>query len=282
MVSVVKLIRPGQWIKNLFVFAPLLFSANLLVTKDLIAAITTFAAFSLVSSAVYVFNDLVDIDSDRLHETKRHTRMLAAGLVSKPMAIGTASLFLLASALLSVSMPKVLVVIGIYVLVNVAYSFWLKHQPVLDIFCIATGFVLRVTAGAQAINVELSAWMAVTTFSLALFLAAMKRKAELKQSAGAGRLVLQSYTPELVSMFATVSASSAVVFYSLYCLSTKPAMTVTIPVVLFGIMRYWFVSDKSERSQNPSDTIFRDWQLALAALVWLALSASALTSTSLW
>jgi len=282
VVSVVKLIRPGQWIKNLFVFAPLLFSANLLVTKDLIAAITTFAAFSLVSSAVYVFNDLVDIDSDRLHETKRHTRMLAAGLVSKPMAIGTASLFLLASALLSVSMPKVLVVIGIYVLVNVAYSFWLKHQPVLDIFCIATGFVLRVTAGAQAINVELSAWMAVTTFSLALFLAAMKRKAELKQSAGAGRLVLQSYTPELVSMFATVSASSAVVFYSLYCLSTKPAMTVTIPVVLFGIMRYWFVSDKSERSQNPSDTIFRDWQLALAALVWLALSASALTSTSLW
>jgi len=208
--------------------------------------------------------------------------MLAAGKVNKPVAIVLAVVLVAASVALSFSTPKVLAVIGIYLLVNVAYSFWLKHQPVLDIFCIATGFVLRVTAGAQAINVELSAWMAVTTFSLALFLAAMKRKAELKQSAGAGRLVLQSYTPELVSMFATVSASSAVVFYSLYCLSTKPAMTVTIPVVLFGIMRYWFVSDKSERSQNPSDTIFRDWQLALAALVWLALSASALTSTSLW
>ena len=274
--------RPGQWIKNLFVFAPLLFSAKLLVPADLLSTVAAFFAFSFSASAVYVLNDLVDIESDRLHETKRHTRMLAAGKVNKPVAIVLAVVLVAASVALSFSTPKVLAVIGIYLLVNVAYSFWLKHQPVLDIFCIATGFVLRVTAGAQAINVELSAWMAVTTFSLALFLAAMKRKAEIKQSAGAGRLVLQSYTPELVSMFATVSASSAVVFYSLYCLSTKPAMTVTIPVVLFGIMRYWFVSDKSERSQNPSDTIFRDWQLALAALVWLALSASALTSTSLW
>lgn len=274
--------RPGQWIKNLFVFAPLLFSAKLLVPADLLSTVSAFFAFSFSASAVYVLNDLVDIESDRLHETKRHTRMLAAGKVNKPVAIVLAVMLVAASVALSFSTPKVLAVIGIYLLVNVAYSFWLKHQPVLDIFCIATGFVLRVTAGAQAINVELSAWMAVTTFSLALFLAAMKRKAELKQSAGAGRLVLQSYTPELVSMFATVSASSAVVFYSLYCLSTKPAMTVTIPVVLFGIMRYWFVSDKSERSQNPSDTIFRDWQLALAALVWLALSASALTSTTLW
>ena len=274
--------RPGQWVKNLFVFAPLLFSAKLLVPADLLSTVAAFFAFSFSASAVYVLNDLVDIESDRLHETKRHTRMLAAGKVNKPVAIVLAVVLVAASVALSFSTPKVLAVIGIYLLVNVAYSFWLKHQPVLDIFCIATGFVLRVTAGAQAINVELSAWMAVTTFSLALFLAAMKRKAELKQSAGAGRLVLQSYTPELVSMFATVSASSAVVFYSLYCLSTKPAMTVTIPVVLFGIMRYWFVSDKSERSQNPSDTIFRDWQLALAALVWLALSASALTSTSLW
>ena len=274
--------RPGQWIKNLFVFAPLLFSAKLMVPADLLSTVSAFFAFSFSASAVYVLNDLVDIESDRLHETKRHTRMLAAGKVNKPVAIVLAVALVVASGVLSFSTPKVLAVIGIYLLVNVAYSFWLKHQPVLDIFCIATGFVLRVTAGAQAINVELSAWMAVTTFSLALFLAAMKRKAELRQSAGAGRLVLQSYTPELVSMFATVSASSAVVFYSLYCLSTKPAMTVTIPVVLFGIMRYWFVSDKSERSQNPSDTIFRDWQLALAALVWLVLSASALTSTSLW
>ena len=282
MFSVIKLMRPGQWIKNLFVFAPLLFSAKLLVPADLLSTVSAFFAFSFSASAVYVLNDLVDIESDRLHETKRHTRMLAAGKVNKPVAIVLAVMLVAASVALSFSTPKVLAVIGIYLLVNVAYSFWLKHQPVLDIFCIATGFVLRVTAGAQAINVELSAWMAVTTFSLALFLAAMKRKAELKQSAGAGRLVLQSYTPELVSMFATVSASSAVVFYSLYCLSTKPAMTVTIPVVLFGIMRYWFVSDKSERSQNPSDTIFRDWQLALAALVWLALSASALTSTTLW
>jgi len=280
--SVIKLMRPGQWIKNLFVFAPLLFSAKILVQADLISTVIAFLAFSFAASSIYVLNDLVDIESDRLHETKRHTRMLAAGKVQKPIAIVVAVISITASAALSFAMPKVLAVIAIYLLVNIAYSFWLKHQPVLDIFCIASGFVLRVTAGAEAINVELSAWMAVTTFSLALFLAAMKRKAELKQSAGAGRLVLQSYTPELVSMFATVSASSAVVFYSLYCLSTKPAMTITIPVVLFGIMRYWFVSDKSERSQNPSDTIFRDWQLALAALMWLALSAYALTNTSLW
>jgi 4-hydroxybenzoate polyprenyltransferase len=274
--------RPGQWIKNLFVFAPLLFSAKILVQADVISTVVAFMSFSFAASAVYVLNDIVDIESDRLHETKRHTRMLAAGKVQKPTAIVIIAILVVAAAVLSLAMPRVLGVIGIYLLVNIAYSFWLKHQPVLDIFCIASGFVLRVTAGAQAIHVELSAWMAVTTFSLALFLAAMKRKAELKQSAGAGRLVLQSYTPELVSMFATVSASSAVVFYSLYCLSTKPAMTITIPVVLFGIMRYWFVSDRSERSQNPSDTIFRDVQLALAAVIWLALSAYALTNSSLW
>ena len=274
--------RPGQWIKNLFVFAPLLFSAKILVQADVISTVVAFMSFSFAASAVYVLNDIVDIESDRLHETKRHTRMLASGRVQKPTAIVIVAILVVVAAALSFAMPRVLGVIVIYLLVNIAYSFWLKHQPVLDIFCIASGFVLRVTAGAQAIHVDLSAWMAVTTFSLALFLASMKRKAELKQSAGAGRLVLQSYTPELVSMFATVSASSAVVFYSLYCLSTKPAMTITIPVVLFGIMRYWFVSDKSERSQNPSDTIFSDVQLALAAIIWLALSAYALTNSSLW
>lgn len=266
---VVRLMRPKQWIKNAFVFAPLFFSGLFTDMPSVQHALSAFIIFCLASSVTYVLNDYSDIESDRKHPVKSKTRPLASGEVSKPQARILMAGGYSVIALSSLVYPEVVAVIAAYLLLNVAYTFYLKHQPVLDIFTIATGFVLRVYAGAVSLDVPLSSWMFITTLSLALFLAAIKRRQELIKSGDKARSVLQHYTIILIDKYAEMSAICAILFYSLFVISDKPDMVYTIPFVLFGLYRYWFIVESKNSGESPTDALFADKWLQITILGWI-------------
>lgn len=263
------LIRPKQWVKNSFVLAPLVFSGEYLDFVAVGHALLAALLFCLASSATYIVNDIHDIEHDRRHPKKSKTRPLASGIVSIPMALT------LLVALYSVLVwgwfvaPKVVLVIASYMMLNVAYTFVLKHQPVVDIFTIAIGFVLRVYAGAMALAVPMSSWMFVTTLCLALYLAAVKRRQELSQSGTEGRKVLEKYSVSLVDRYAEMSATGALVFYSMFVMSAKPQLVITVPLVLFGLFRYWYVVEELDGGESPTDALLADWQLLLTVILWV-------------
>lgn len=264
-----KLVRPRQWIKNSFVLAPLVFAGEFANRHAIGQALLAMVLFCVASSAVYIVNDVRDIDRDRRHVKKRHTRPLASGAVSVPAALTLLAVLYGALVLGWFVQPAAVAVICGYLALNLAYSFWLKHQPVLDIFSIAFGFVLRVYAGAQALAVPVSSWMFVTTLCLALYLAAVKRRQELSQSGSDGREVLQRYTVALVDRYAEMAATGALVFYSMFVMSTQPALVITVPVVLFGLFRYWYVVEKLEGGESPTDALLSDGPLLATVVMWV-------------
>lgn len=275
--SIVRLMRPKQWVKNAFVFAPLLFSGLFTDMLSVQHTLFTFILFCLASSATYVLNDYNDIENDKKHPVKSKTRPLASGEVSKPQARILMVVLYGIVALSAMVYSEVVVVITAYLLLNVAYTFYFKHQPVVDIFTIATGFVLRVYAGAVSLDVPLSSWMFITTLSLALFLAAIKRRQELVGSGNKARSVLQYYTVELVDKYAEMSAICAILFYSLFVISDKPDMVHTIPFVLFGLYRYWFIVASKDSGESPTDALFADRWLQLTILGWVGVCFYSLT-----
>ena len=275
----IRLLRPRQWVKNVFVLAPLIFSGEFLHPESIKTSLLAFVLFCIASSATYVVNDLHDIERDRRHPTKSRTRPLAAGKVTVPMALGLLGLLLLWLITAGFVAPRVMGVIAAYLLLNVAYSFVLKHQPVVDIFTIAIGFVLRVYAGAVALAVPLSSWMFVTTLCLALYLAAVKRKQELAQSGTDGRKVLKKYSIPLVERYAEMSAIGALVFYSLFVMSARPEMVISVPLVLFGLFRYWYVVEELDGGESPTDALLNDWPLLVTVVLWTAACGWALWPT---
>lgn len=274
--GLIQLIRPKQWVKNGFVLAPLVFSGEFLQQAAIMQALLAVLLFCLASSATYVLNDLHDIERDRSHPVKSKSRPLAAGVVSPAAAmILLAFLYTLLAAGWFVA-PKVVGVILGYMVLNLAYTFVLKHQPVVDIFTIAIGFVLRVYAGAVALSVPVSSWMFVTTLCLALYLAAVKRRQELAKSGAGAREVLGKYTLSLVDRYAEISATGALLFYSMFVMSAKPDLVITVPLVLFGLFRYWYVVEALEGGESPTDALLADWQLLLTVVAWVGVCMWAL------
>ena len=267
--GLIKLMRPKQWVKNGFVLAPLMFSGEFLDPVAIQHALWAMLLFCVASSATYVINDMHDIERDRRHPKKSQSRPLAAGIVSVPVAL--VLLAGLYAVLLSAwfVVPKVLGVIAAYLVLNLAYTFVLKYQPVVDIFTIAIGFVLRVYAGAVALSVPVSSWMFITTLCLALYLAAVKRRQELSQNGSEGRKVLEKYSVALVDRYAEMSATGALLFYSMFVMSAKPALVITVPLVLFGLFRYWFVVEALDGGESPTDALLADWQLLLTVVLWV-------------
>ncbi|WP_212629026.1 decaprenyl-phosphate phosphoribosyltransferase [Pseudomonas sp. KB-10] len=271
--ALLTLIRPRQWIKNSFVLAPLLFTGQFMSLPAVTSAVIAALLFCLASSAVYIVNDLHDIDKDRQHPVKAHKRPLANGTLEKRHAVALlALLYLLLAGAWYLGQQAVVAVAITYMLLNLAYSFWLKHQPVIDIFTIAIGFVLRVYAGAAALSVPLSSWMFVTTLCLALYLAAIKRRQELASNGDRSRNVLRYYSPELIDRYAEMSATGAVLFYSLFVMNTHPKLVVTIPLVLYGMFRYWFIVARNNAGESPTDALLSDWQLLATVALWGAAS----------
>ena len=199
--GLIKLIRPKQWVKNSFVFAPLIFAGQFLKLNSIYSTFLAAFLFCLAASAVYIVNDLQDIDKDRAHPEKCKKRPLASGQVSPKSAIVLLVLIYIALGFAWFVAPKVIDVILVYLLLNWVYTFKLKHEPVIEIFIVAFGFVLRVYAGAVALAVPVSHWMFITTLSISLYLASIKRRQELVQNGSQGRGVLAHYSVSLIDRF---------------------------------------------------------------------------------
>jgi len=243
-------------------------------------ALAAVALFCVAASAVYVFNDLLDVERDRLHPVKRHTRPLASGAVS--VATGRAILAVLLVALAAgvAAFPAVAVPFAGYLALNAAYSLRLKHVAVVDLFCVAGGFVLRIYAGARAVDVPLSSWMLITTLSLALYLAAVKRRQELATSGPEARRVLGQYTLPLLDGYAQTAASASIVFYSLYVIDVRPELAVSVPFVLLGIFRYSYLVQTRNLGESPTEAVWSDLPLILTVLGWGAICVHALWPAS--
>lgn len=276
--ELLRLARPKQWVKNGFVLAPLVFAREFRDVPALENALAAFVLFCVASSATYILNDLRDIERDRAHPVKSWSRPLAAGTVKPRTAV--ALLVVLYAVLLAGLLwsPRTMAVIAAYMALNFAYSFWLKHQPVLDIFSVASGFVLRIFAGAVAIAVPVSNWMAITTLCLALYLASIKRRQELATSGSGGREVLRRYSVALVERYAEISAVGALIFYSLFVMSSgNDRMALTIPLVIFGLFRYWYVVEALDGGESPTDVAVTDKPLIATVGLWVAACLYALS-----
>ncbi len=269
------LMRPKQWVKNIFVLAPLLFSGDFLDADAVSHALLATLLFCFASSATYIVNDIRDIEPDRQHPKKSHTRPLAAGIVSIPETIPLLAALYVALILSWFIMSKVVLIIAAYLAISTAYTFILKNQPVIDIFTIALGFVLRVYAGAMALAVPVSSWMFVTTLCLALYLGAIKRRQELVHSGSSARKTLKKYSVHLLDRYAEISASGALLFYSMFVMSTKPELIMTIPLVIFGLFRFWYLVDALNGGESPTDALLTDWQLLCTVALWAAICGHA-------
>jgi 4-hydroxybenzoate polyprenyltransferase len=271
-------LRPRQWVKNLLILAPLLFSKNLLTLGMAARALTVFALFCLMSSAIYLLNDIKDCEQDRLHPEKRH-RPLAAGELAVGTVFGAMVALLLLALAGGVMLGKTLALVLFgYWLVNFLYSFWLKHQVILDVFAIATGFILRVAGGAVAIQVEMSDWLLICTTLLALFLGFSKRRHELMllgKEAAAHRQVLENYNPHFLDMMIGIVTASTVMSYALYTMSEETAhkfhtraLLFTLPFVLYGIFRYLYLVYHKDQGGDPTHSLVIDRPIVINLFLW--------------
>jgi 4-hydroxybenzoate polyprenyltransferase len=277
----VGLLRPAQWVKNSFVCAGVVFGAQLHNPHALRAMGLAFMAFCLMGSGVYVMNDYVDREADRLHPTKRR-RPLASGAVRAGQGLTIGALCVcLSLAAAWFSDVRVLEVVLIYLAINIAYSLSLKHQAVTDVFCIASGFMLRILAGTWAIRIAPSGWLLLTGMFITLFLGFAKRRAEWSDSTGGHRRrpVLNVYSLELLDTFLSITATGTVLSYGLYTLDPKTIelhhtdkLIYTLPFVLFGLFRYLFLLHRHRKGENPSADVFTDHQIVLCALAYCAAS----------
>ncbi|MCA3260765.1 MAG: decaprenyl-phosphate phosphoribosyltransferase [Telmatospirillum sp.] len=272
------LARPRHWIKNAFVAAPLFFTPEALGLPALVAAATAVAAFSLAASAVYVFNDFCDRDADRLHPIKCK-RPIASGAVAPAAALVFAAVLLAASAALAWQLPRAFgTVLGVYLALNLAYSWRLKHVSLLDVLIVAAGFVLRVEGGAFAIGVMPSVWILVCTGLLALFLALAKRRDDLVSDVDAEhRKALAGYNLRFVDTAIAVVLGALAVSYLLYTADQAvirrygtDRLYLTAPFVLAGMLRYLQIALVEERSGAPTDIALSDRFLIVCVLGWVA------------
>lgn len=271
----IKLMRPHQWLKNVFVFAGLVFSQRWREAELLQQVLLAFGAFCAFSSAVYIFNDWLDRARDAQHPTKR-SRPLASGAVSGRAAVALAVALLLAGLALAWPNPGLLLLLGLYLAINLAYSWRLKEIAIVDVFAIASGFMLRLLAGTVAVAIAPSRWLLLTGIFIALFLAFCKRKAESMHARGAQRQVLSDYPPALLDTLVAASLTATLATYSLFATSPEALrqhgerLVYTVPVVIFALMRYTWQVHRG-RGEDVARDLLADRWILLAALVWLAL-----------
>jgi 4-hydroxybenzoate polyprenyltransferase len=280
----IKALRPHQWVKNAFVFAALVFSRNLTNAEAGLRALLAFAAFSAVASAIYLVNDVMDFERDRVHPKKRN-RPIAAGKVKRPtalfMAAGLAPIGLGIAWWLNTATG---ITITAYGLMNLSYSFGLKNVVLLDVFIIALGFLLRVSVGAFAIEVGISPWLLICTFFIALFLAFCKRRHELVslgEDAAAHRGILAEYSTPFIDKMISALASMTVMSYALYTIDPRvssrlgtDALVITVPLVLFGVFRYLYLVHRHQMGGSPTEIVLTDRSVQAIVLLFVGLAVS--------
>jgi 4-hydroxybenzoate polyprenyltransferase len=268
------LMRPRQWTKNFIAYAPALFSGHLFQTDVIIHVSLCVVALCLVSSAVYILNDILDREADRKHPTKC-LRPLAAGTVSVQTAQIVAALALILSfALAYIIRPALALVFCAYLILQIAYSFKLKKRIILDVFCIACGFVLRALAGGAAAHVPLSAWFLLCTSLGALFLALEKRRQEFRAlgaEAASHRAVLGKYSLDLLDRMEAVIVPTLVTAYAFYSFQSSYGqwMMITVPMVLYGILRYQVLSVRDTTTGSPEEVLLKDRPIQYTIVLWV-------------
>lgn len=275
--AILKTMRPKQWVKNIVIFAALIFDRQLTESSSLLPTLAGFFLFCFITGAVYIINDLADLEADRKHPKKRF-RPLAAGVLPVRVAQAAAIILLLLAFPLAYWLSREFAAVAaVYFLLNLAYSKWLKHIPLIDVLSIAAGFVLRVIAGVVLIEVErFSPWLYVVTTLGALYLGFGKRRAELALLAGdanAHRRVLNGYTLPFLDQLITIVSSTTIIAYSLYTFSApnlppNHTMMLTIPFVIYGIFRYLYLVQVEHKGGAPEDLAFTDHPLQLVILLW--------------
>jgi 4-hydroxybenzoate polyprenyltransferase len=272
-------LRPKQWIKNLIIFGPLVFSLNLNQIDMGILAVRAFLTFCAVSGAVYLLNDIFDRERDKQHPIKK-ARPIASGALSVPAALVAIAVILVVAVLSALSIGTgMLLIISAYIVNNILYSFRLKHVVIVDVGSIATGFVLRVLAGAVAIDVIASPWLIMCTILLASFLGFSKRRHELLLLQDAGdshREVLQEYSEQLLDQLIMISAATTLMSYALYTVSEKVIesfgttnLIYTVPFVLYGLFRYLYLVHMKNSGGSPTEVLLTDLPLVTSVAAWL-------------
>jgi len=265
--------RPKHWIKNILIFLPIVYSQNMNDTSLLLAVTACFAAFCLAASGIYVINDIFDYEKDRLHPVKK-MRPIAAGLISRKMAALFAGLLIVAGLVLATVFDGrlVLLLLSSYVVLNLAYSYKLKDMAIIDCFCIAAGFVLRIYAGGFVIGENISEWLFLTITVGSLFMALGKRRGEMVAmgETSATRTALGNYNLVFLGNMVYVCAATTIVFYALWAMASTDLMIYTVPLFIFIICRYLLSSGESHG--DPVVVIFNDKVLVVAFVVFGILS----------
>lgn len=275
--ALLKTMRPRQWTKNAFIFAALVFDKQLVIPSSVLRTLAGFALFCLISSAVYIFNDLSDIEADREHPDKRH-RPIPSGQLPVGVAWAAGILLIVLSVGLGFLLsPAFALVVAVYFLMNLAYSRWLKHILIVDVLIIAAGFVLRVVAGVALIHVErFSPWLYVVMTLLSLFLGFGKRRAELALLSGEAashRKVLHGYTIPLLDQYIMIVSATTIVAYSFYTFSAPnvPAnhsMMLSIPFVVYAIFRYMYLVEVEHAGGAPEEVLLFDRPFQVGMILW--------------
>lgn len=277
--DVVRLMRPRQWTKNLAVFAALVFSGELFQFDLLATVALAFVAFSCVSSGLYSINDALDAERDRAHPDKK-SRPVASGAISPQQAFALSGVLIVAGLGLAVWLsPPFAAAVAAYLAIQTLYIFWLKNVAIVDMLVIATGFVMRAVAGALVIGVDVSPWLVLCTGLLALFLAAAKRRHELlllRGASSAHRPVLGEYSAELLDSFMVTLSAATITAYALYTFfearSPGYLMMVTIPFVIYGVLRYEYLVLRKESGGKPEEVLLGDRPIMIDIVVWVGCS----------
>jgi 4-hydroxybenzoate polyprenyltransferase len=278
LAAVIAAMRPRQWVKNLVVFAALLFAGRLTDRASLFAAAAAFVLFCATSGAIYIVNDLADAERDRLHPTKSR-RPIASGDLGRVSAIVAVVVLLVGALLAAFTMsPPFGAVLFTYVALNLAYSFRLKDVVIIDVMVIAAGFVLRAVGGGLVIDVEISTWLVLCTILLSLFLAFCKRRQELESldDARAHRTALKDYSVAFIDQMINVVTASTVTAYMFYTVSPEVEsklhtqyLYLTVPFVLYGIFRYLFLVHQRGEGGNPTQALLTDRPLLLCVALYV-------------
>jgi len=268
----IALIRPTQWLKNLMLFFPPFLAGQLLAPAVASRGIVPFCTFCLVSSAGYIFNDLLDREQDRRHPRKQ-LRPLAAGRVSIPAVVLLAAGLLISALIWANSIhPELLPFLLGYLTITLCYSLWLKEIPLVDLFCISSGFLIRLQAGGVLFQIPISPWLFLSVLLLSIFLSTGKRFGELQalgEDAARHRASLAGYPPGFLNGTLYLTAGTVLVTYAMYVVQ-RPSLIYTVPLCLFGLLRY-ILRVSSGKSGDPTEALLKDYMLLLVGLSWVVL-----------
>jgi 4-hydroxybenzoate polyprenyltransferase len=287
--AAIRLLRPKQWTKNLLVFAALIFAHRYGDPMDVQLAVVAFFALCMFSSSVYALNDVLDRDRDRAHPTKKD-RPIASGAVSSTAGVALSITAMVVGTLLGAFVnPYFLIGLFGYLGLQVLYNLWFKHTPVLDVMVVSTGFVLRAALGAVAIDATISGWLLFCTGMLALLLACAKRRHEFHlqgDGRGESRAALLGYSAAALDAMVVFSAGVAAIAYGIYAIESDtaksyPALILTVPFVVFGVLRYLYLTFARSEGGEPENILLGDWQILTTVVLFVASAFLALSGVEI-